>query len=158
MKSREILTSVAIGKLDFGGNLIYDPNMTNENPFAGLGKALARLRKQAGFKTQKVASESLKIDGGQLSRWENEVAAPSLENLGRLLAGYGATVADLAEALGATARQAAEEDLGSPDDLVRSLAEALRRVEGRQLETEGRVDRIERGLGAAVSPRTPGGG
>lgn len=130
--------------------------MTNENPFAGLGKALARLRKQAGFKTQKEASESLKIDGGQLSRWENEVTPPSLENLGRLLAGYGATVADLAEALGAAVRPA-EEDLGSTDDLIRSLAEALRRVEGRQLETESRVDRIERGLGAAVSPRPPGG-
>jgi len=65
------------------------------DPFAGLGKALAYLREQAGFSTQTEASEVLKIDKGQLSRWENENPRPTLENLSRLLAGYGSTVADL---------------------------------------------------------------
>jgi transcriptional regulator with XRE-family HTH domain len=126
------------------------------DPFAGLGKALARLRKRAGFKTQTEASEALRIDKGQLSRWENDVPQPSLENLGRVLAGYGATVADLAEALEATPRRQDGEDRGpSDEELIRSLAEAIRRVEGRQVETESRVERIERGLEAAARPLSP---
>ena len=136
--------------------------MENADPFAGLGKALVRLRKQAGYKTQLVASEALKIDKGQLSRWENEVPRPTLENLGRVLAGYGATVADLAEAMGAVAteRETAEalEEMGSTDEVVRALAEALRRMEGRQAETESRVERIERGLQVAATPALPRAG
>jgi transcriptional regulator with XRE-family HTH domain len=125
----------------------------DNDPFAGLGKALARLRKRAGFATQTDASEALKVDKGQLSRWENDVPQPSLENLGRLLAGYKATVADLAEALEAVPTPRAGEDRGpSDEELVRSLAEALRRVEGRQMDTESRVERIERGLEAAARP------
>lgn len=141
-------------RLDFGENRTYDLDMTNANPFAGLGKALAHLRKQAGFKTQLAASEALRFDSGQLSRWENEVAPPSLENLGRLLAGYGATVADLAEALGAVATAEAAKWVEGPTDeeLIRSLVEAIQRVEGRQIETESRVERIERGLVAAIRP------
>jgi transcriptional regulator with XRE-family HTH domain len=126
------------------------------NPFEGLGKALARLRKQAGFKTQKEAREVLNIDSGQMSRWENDVTAPSMENLGRLLAGYGATVADLAEALGAVATAKAWEDGPTDEELLRSLFEAIQRVEGRQAETANRVDRIERGLAAAIRPPDPG--
>jgi transcriptional regulator with XRE-family HTH domain len=127
------------------------------DPFAGLGKALVRLRKRAGFATQLGASEALNIDKGQLSRWENEVPRPSLENLARLLAGYGASVADLAVALEAAPSESpaptAGQGLGPSDaDLLRSLAEAIRRVEGRQGETESRVDRIERGLEAAAPP------
>lgn len=133
--------------------------MTNENPFAGLGKALARLRKQAGFKTQLAAADALGFDSGQLSRWENEVTPPALENLGRLLAGYGATVADLAVALGAIASaQALAGATGegpTDEELLRSLVDAIRRVEGRQSETESRVDRIERGLEAATRPFSP---
>ena len=95
----------------------------------------------------------------------SEVPRPTLENLGRLLAGYGATVADLATALDAQPTEPSEPTLGegqaSPDtDLLRSLAEAIRRVEGRQEETETRVQRIERGLEAAARPVThlrPGG-
>jgi transcriptional regulator with XRE-family HTH domain len=127
------------------------------DPFAGLGKALVRLRKRAGFATQLVASAALNIDKGQLSRWENEVPRPSLENLARLLAGYGATVADLAVALEQTP---SEPSLSSAvagggvgeADLIRSLAEAIRRVEGRQEETDSRVERIARGLEAAARP------
>jgi transcriptional regulator with XRE-family HTH domain len=127
------------------------------DPFAGLGKALVRLRKRAGFATQLVASEALKIDKGQLSRWENDVPRPSLENLARLLAGYGATVADLAEALDAPPSEPAERASGDVGgvvgaDLLRSLADAIRRVEGRQVDTESRVERIERGLEAAARP------
>jgi transcriptional regulator with XRE-family HTH domain len=125
------------------------------DPFAGLGKALKRLRKQAGFATQLVAAADLKIDKGQLSRWEGEVPRPSLENLSRLLAGYGATVADLAVAL----EQAPSEPSSSSAvsgvgeaDLIRSLVEAIRRVEGRQEDTDSRVERIERGLEAAARP------
>ena len=94
----------------------------------------------------------MNIDSGQMSRWENEVTAPSLENLGKLLGGYGATVADLAEALGAVAAAQAWEEMPPDEELLRSLVEAIRRVEGRQAETEGRVDRIERGLAAATAP------
>ena len=119
--------------------------MVELDPFAGLGKALARLRESAGFSTQTEAAGALKIDKGQMSRWENESPRPTLKNLGRLLAGYGATLADLAAAVGA---QATAEDRGpSDEELIRSLAEAIRRVEGRQVETEGRVERLERDLG-----------
>lgn len=119
--------------------------MVLSDPFAGLGKALARLRERAGFATQTEASETLKIDKGQLSRWEHENPRPTLENLGRVLAGYGATVSDLAEALGGGS--AAQVDRGpSDEELIRSLAEAIRRVEGRQVETEGRIERLEKDL------------
>lgn len=121
--------------------------MVELDPFAGLGKALAHLRKRAGFSTQTEASETLGIDKGQLSRWENESPRPTLENLGRLLAGYGATVSDLAVALDGSAPQPVAEDGGPTDEeLIKSLAEAIRRVEGRQVETESRVDRLEKDL------------
>jgi transcriptional regulator with XRE-family HTH domain len=134
--------------------------MEQTDPFAGLGKALVRLRKRAGFAKQLVAAEALDVDKGQLSRWENEVPRPTLENLGKLLAGYGATVADLAEALGEPPQEPtgplAGKGAGAADeDLLRSLVEAIGRVEGRQLDTEGRVERIERGLEAATRPAPP---
>lgn len=132
--------------------------MEQGDPFAGLGKALVRLRKRAGFATQLVAAEALEVDKGQLSRWENEVPRPTLENLGKLLAGYGATVADLAEALGEPPHEPSDPMTGkgaADEDLLRSLAEAIRRVEGRQSDTEGRVERIERGLEAATRPAPP---
>jgi transcriptional regulator with XRE-family HTH domain len=115
------------------------------DPFEGLGKALARLRVRAGYATQTQASDVLKIDKGQISRWENEIPRPTLENLGRVLAGYGATLADLAGAL--SGEDAKPVQLGpSDEELLRSLAEAIRRVEGRQTETEGRVERLEQDL------------
>jgi transcriptional regulator with XRE-family HTH domain len=121
--------------------------MVELDPFAGLGKALARLRERAGFSTQTEASENLKIDKGQLSRWENESPRPTLENLGRVLAGYGATVSDLAVALGGgTAAKPMADPGPSDEDLLTSLAEAIRRVEGRQVETESRVERLENDL------------
>lgn len=126
------------------------------DPFEGLGRALARLREQAGFSTQTQASEALKIDKGQLSRWENECPRPTLENLGRLLAGYGATVADLSAILmgggePVSKKAGAEEERGpSDEELIRSLTEAIRRVEGRQVKTEERVERLEEDLRRAV--------
>jgi transcriptional regulator with XRE-family HTH domain len=123
--------------------------MAAADPFEDLGKALARLRERAGFSTQTEAAEALKIDKGQLSRWENESPRPTLDNLGRLLAGYGATVSDLAIALrgDSASKPMADEDRGpSDEELIRSLTEAIRRVEGRQVETEGRVERIEKDL------------
>jgi transcriptional regulator with XRE-family HTH domain len=138
--------------------------MESADPFTGLGKALVQLRKRAGFRTQTEASEVLKIDKGQLSRWENEVPRPTLENLGRLMAGYGATVMDLAAALGEgapaprVAETTGEEEGLRDEDLIRALAEAIRRVEGRQQETESRVERIERGLEAATRPSGPESG
>lgn len=140
--------------------------MTESDPFAGLGEALARLRQRAGFLTQTEASEVLRIDKGQLSRWENENPRPTLENLGRLLAGYGATVADLVVALDpskivlgdeVTARTRHRGTPELPEDrrrepimeeeLIRALTEALQRVERRQVETESRLERLENELG-----------
>lgn len=139
--------------------------MTESDPFAGLGEALARLRQRAGFLTQTEASEVLRIDKGQLSRWENENPRPTLENLGRLLAGYGATVDDLAVALDPSkiilgdevtvrTRHSATPELPEgrrpgimDEDLIRALTEALRRIEGRQVETESRLERLEKELG-----------
>lgn len=121
--------------------------MVELDPFAGLGKALARLRERAGFSTQTEASEALKIDKGQLSRWENESPRPTLENLGRVLAGYGATLADLVAVIGASASELTAGDRGPTDEeLIKSLAEAIRRVEGRQVETESRIEQLERDL------------
>jgi len=121
--------------------------MVELDPFAGLGKALARLRERAGFSTQTEASEKLTIDKGQLSRWENENPRPTLENLGRVLAGYGATVADLATALdGSSALQPVADRTPSDEELLKSLADAIRRVEGRQVETESRVEQLEKDL------------
>jgi transcriptional regulator with XRE-family HTH domain len=122
--------------------------MAERDPFEGLGKALARLRERTGFATQTEAAEAVRIDKGQLSRWENESPRPTLENLGRLLAGYRATVADLAIALegGAASRARAEDQGPSDEELIRSLTEAIRRVEGRQVETESRVERLEKDL------------
>lgn len=121
--------------------------MVDSDPFAGLGKALARLRERAGFSTQTEASETLKIDKGQLSRWENESPRPTLENLGRVLAGYGATVTDLAVELGGSVPPQMADRGPTDDELIRSLAEAVRRVEGRQEETEDRIQRLEKDLG-----------
>ena len=129
--------------------------MTNANPFQGLGTALARLRRQAGFRMQKEAATALSIDGGQLSRWENDLTSPSLENLGKLLAGYGATVVDLGEALGAVATAQAWEDGPTDEELLRSLFEAIQRVEGRQAQTESRVTRIVRGLAEVAGVPDP---
>jgi transcriptional regulator with XRE-family HTH domain len=96
------------------------------------------------------ASEALKIDKGQLSRWENDNPRPTLDNLGRLLVGYGVTVVDLGNELSAplqaTPRPKSEDRGPSDEELIRSLAEALRRLEGRQEETESRVKRLEREL------------
>jgi transcriptional regulator with XRE-family HTH domain len=122
--------------------------MMESDPFAGLGKALARLRERAGFSTQTEASEKLKIDKGQLSRWEHESPRPTLENLGRLLAGYGATLSDLVVTLSSVSGSQLTEDLGPTDqELIKSLAEAIRRVEGWKIETDSRIERIEKDLG-----------
>lgn len=121
--------------------------MAEPDPFAGLGEALARLREQAGFSTQTQASEALKIDKGQLSRWENESPRPTLENLGRVLAGYEATVSDLAIALGGVSALTTAADRGPTyEETIKSAAEAIRRVERRQDETESRLERLEKNL------------
>jgi transcriptional regulator with XRE-family HTH domain len=114
------------------------------DPFAGLGKALAHLRERAGFSTQTEASKTLKIDKGQLSRWESESPRPTLENLGRLLAGYSASVSDLAAALEGSSAATAKNEGPSDEELIQSLAEAIRRVEGRQADTESRVEQLEK--------------
>src|SRR4029077_9824549 len=115
--------------------------MAEQDPFEGLGRALAQLRKQAGFATQTEASAAVHIHKGQLSRWENDKPRPTLENLGKLMAGYGVTVSDLAAAMeGAAAERKKAEDRGpSDEELIRALTDAIRRVEGRQEATESRV-------------------
>ncbi len=128
--------------------------MADADPFEGLGKALVRLRKRAGFSTQTEASDVLKIDKGQLSRWEHDVPRPTLENLGRLLAGYGATVVDLGYALAEiTETEPKPRELGPPDEeLIRELTDAIRRVEGRQNQAEDRLDQIEKDLSRPIRP------
>ncbi len=106
-------------------------------------KALARLRERAGFFTQTEAAKALTMDKGQLSRWENESTRPTLGNLGQVLRGYGATVADLAGALGAVAPQPMAAR-GPSDEVIESLWEAIRRVEKRQIETESRLSSSSR--------------
>ena len=139
--------------------------MAQKDPFDGLGPALARLRERAGFAKQVHAADALKIDRGQLSRWENDNPRPTLENLSRLLAGYGATVGDLAVELGvavvpevgaksepavAGGGVSAEQRVPTDEELIRSLADAIRRVEGRQVETESRMERIEERIGKRI--------
>lgn len=124
--------------------------MDAADPFEGLGKALAHLRVRAGFARQTEVSEALGFDRGQLSRWEHDTPRPSLENLGRLLVGYGATVQDLAAALGSVT-EAKVERSPSDEELIRSLTEAIRRVEGRQSETESRLERLEQDLGRSTA-------
>jgi transcriptional regulator with XRE-family HTH domain len=118
--------------------------MAHIDPFEGLGKALAHLREKAGFVRQAQAAEALGFERAQLSRWETDSLRPTLENLGRLLAGYGASLTDLANAIGGdqppTTRSV---DRGpSDEDLIRSLTEAIRRVEGRQVQTEDRIEEL----------------
>ena len=119
---------------------------TLPDPFEGLGKALTTLRMRAGFLTQTQASDALKIDKGQISRWENEIPRPTLENLGRVLAGYGATLDDLAVAIRREQTAIARADGPTDEELIQSLTEAIRRVEGRQAETEERMQRLEKDL------------
>ena len=125
--------------------------MAELDPFTGLGEALTRLRQRAGFLTQTQASEALRIDKGQLSRWENERPRPTLENLSRVLTGYGATVSDLAVALGDVSASTTIADRGATyQELIKSLAEAIRRVERRQDETESRLERLEKDLSRTI--------
>ena len=133
--------------------------MVESDPFTGLEKALTELRLRAGFKTKLAAAAKIGIDKGQLSRWERGHRRPSLEMLGRVLAGYGATVADLAALLGGKVEQKLAagavvepppkvEDPGPTDEeLIQSLVNAIRRVEGRQKATDFRVARLEEELG-----------
>jgi transcriptional regulator with XRE-family HTH domain len=123
------------------------------DPFEGVGKALARLRERAGYRTQVLAAEAIKIDKGQLSRWESENPRPTLDNLGRLLEAYGATAMDLVVAMeeGAALRPKAEDRGPSDEELIRALTEAIRRVEGRQLEADSRIERLEKDLGGRTT-------
>ena len=75
------------------------------------------------------------------------VPRPTLENLGRVLAGYEATVSDLAVALGGVSALTTAADRGPTfEELIKSLAEAIRLVERRQDETESRLERLEKDL------------
>ncbi|HVR97035.1 MAG TPA: helix-turn-helix transcriptional regulator [Thermoanaerobaculia bacterium] len=133
--------------------------MVESDPFTGLEKALTELRLRAGLKTKLAAAAKIGIDKGQLSRWERGHRRPSLEMLGRVLAGYGATMADLAALLGGEAEPKLAagaggepppkvEDPGPTDEeLIRALTDAIRRVEGRLKATDFRVARLEEELG-----------
>ena len=131
--------------------------MTEIDPFAGLGRALTFLRKRAGFATQTDASEVVKIDKGQLSRWENENPRPTLDNLGRLLAGYGASLADLVAALEVDALMGTyPEDRGPSAGGLEPLTEAVRLLEERQAAIESRVERLELEQERGTEPRASG--
>ena len=119
--------------------------MAPTDPFEGLGRALAHLREQAGFLRQAQAADALGFERAQLSRWENDNLRPTLENLGRLLMGYGATLTDLANAIGGDQPPTAtsEDRRPSDEELIRALTEAIRRVESRQIEAERRLQEIE---------------
>jgi transcriptional regulator with XRE-family HTH domain len=99
--------------------------------------------------TQKRAADTLGFDRAQVSRWENDVLRPTLDNLGQLLVGYNATLSDLVEVIGSVAT---EVDEGPTDEeLLRSLAAAIRRVEGRQDEMAREMEQLkgEKELGRA---------
>jgi transcriptional regulator with XRE-family HTH domain len=104
-----------------------------------MGKALRTLRIRCGL-TQAQAAQKLRTQPSEISRWENEEVRMNLESLERVLTAYEATLHDLADQ---TALQRGggrgEEDRAMPSDaeLLRSLTEAIRRV-------EGRVERLER--------------
>ena len=119
--------------------------MAQTDPFEGLGRALAHLREKAGFLRQAQAADALGFERAQLSRWENDNLRPTLENLGRLLMGYGATLTDLANAISGDQPPTTElaDRRPSDEELIRSLTEAIRRVEGRQIEAESRLRLIE---------------
>ena len=113
------------------------PTESPPDPFKGLGRALAILRERAGFFTQKRAADTLGFDRAQVSRWENDVLRPTIDSLGQLLVGYNATLADLVEVIGSVTSEVDEGP--SDEELLRALAAAIRRVEGRQNEMESRV-------------------
>lgn len=117
--------------------------MAQKDPFEGLGRALIQLREKAGYARQAQAAEALGFERAQLSRWENDNLRPTLDNLGRLLTGYGATLTDLAKVIEGGPTDSPDHRGPSDEDLIRSLAEAIRRVEGRQVEAEGRIQEIE---------------
>lgn len=91
----------------------------------------------------------LKIDKGQLSRWENESPRLTLDNLGRALAGYGASLRDLVAAMedSLALRTSVEDPDPTVKEQLRSLTEAVRQLEERQAEIESRMERLERAQG-----------
>jgi transcriptional regulator with XRE-family HTH domain len=98
-----------------------------------MGKALRTLRIRCGL-TQAQAAQELRTQPSEISRWENEEVLMNLESLERVLTAYNATLHDLADQIALPQ----VEDRGPSDgELLRSLTEAIRRV-------EGRLDRLER--------------
>jgi transcriptional regulator with XRE-family HTH domain len=98
-----------------------------------MGKALRTLRVRCGL-TQAQAAQELRTQPSEISRWENEEVLMNLESLERVLTAYKATLHELADQ---TALQQGEGREPKESDLIRSLAEAIRRV-------EGRLDRLEK--------------
>jgi transcriptional regulator with XRE-family HTH domain len=98
-----------------------------------MGKALRTLRVRCGL-TQAKTAQGIGTQSPEISRWENEEVLMKVESLERLLTAYKATLHDLADLM---ALQQREEREPSDAELLRSLAEAMRQV-------EGRLDRLER--------------
>jgi transcriptional regulator with XRE-family HTH domain len=100
-----------------------------------MGRALRTLRTRCGL-TQALAAQELGTQPSEISRWENEEVLMNLESLERVLTTYKANLYDLMDQI---ALQRGEERKAEPSDaeLLRSLTEAIRRV-------EGRVERLER--------------
>jgi len=59
-------------------------------------------------------------------------------------AGYSASVSDLAAVLEGSSAATVKNEGPSDEELIQSLAEAIRRVEGRQADTESRVEQLEK--------------
>jgi transcriptional regulator with XRE-family HTH domain len=101
-----------------------------------MGKALRTLRTRCGL-TQAQAAQELRTQPSEISRWENEEVLMNLESLERVLTAYKATLHDLADQMDLQQREDREP---SDAELLRSLTEAIRRVEGRVERLEKQAD------------------
>ena len=100
-----------------------DINSSGDRPlFENLPKALKELREQAGL-IQDEAARSSGVSRTLLSEYERGRKAPGLENLGKLLKAYDASLYDLevelARAGGSTA--AVERKIGDLEQRIRAL-------------------------------------